>query len=311
MPNSGNANKTKVWLSLWSVYIIWGSTYYGIALAIESMPPLLAMGTRFLAATSILIVVLGAKNGWRSLIIPRAEFLNTSIMGGTLLGIALGSVALGQRYVPTGIAALIISALPFWIAIFRTVDGNRPSNLSWLGVVIGFIGVAFLLKPGSVTPLNGASTGLMFFWAMAIMVGNIGWSFGSYIAPRLSMPKNPMISTMYQMLTGGFLLVVVGLATGEKFADFFDATGTSWAGWSYLTLVGSIVAYSSYVWLISNAPIGLISTYAYVNPVIAISLGAIFLHEKISVSYVFGGAIVVIGVLMVVTIESKTAGTKK
>jgi drug/metabolite transporter (DMT)-like permease len=270
------------------------------------MPPLLAMGTRFLAATSILIVVLGAKNGWRSLIIPRAEFLNASLMGGTLLGIAIGSVALGERYVPTGIAALIISALPFWIAIFRTVDGNRPSNLSWLGVVIGFVGVAFLLKPGSVNPLNGASTGLMFFWACMIMIGNIGWSFGSYIAPRFPMPKNPMISTMYQMLTGGLLLVVVGLATGEKFADFFDATRGSWAGWSYLTLVGSIVAYSSYVWLISNAPIGLISTYAYVNPVIAISLGAIFLHEKISISYIFGGAIVVLGVLMVVTNESRS-----
>ena len=306
MPNSASANKSKVWLSLWSVYIIWGSTYYGIALAIESMPPLLAMGTRFLAATSILIVVLGAKNGWRSLIIPRAEFLNASLMGGTLLGIAIGSVALGERYVPTGIAALIISALPFWIAIFRTVDGNRPSNLSWLGVVIGFVGVAFLLKPGSVNPLNGASTGLMLFWACMIMIGNIGWSFGSYIAPRFPMPKNPMISTMYQMLTGGLLLVVVGLATGEKFADFFDATRSSWAGWSYLTLVGSIVAYSSYVWLISNAPIGLISTYAYVNPVIAISLGAIFLHEKISISYIFGGAIVVLGVLMVVTNESRS-----
>lgn len=306
MPNSASANKSKVWLSLWSVYIIWGSTYYGIALAIESMPPLLAMGTRFLAATSILIVVLGAKNGWRSLIIPRAEFLNASLMGGTLLGIAIGSVALGERYVPTGIAALIISALPFWIAIFRTVDGNRPSNLSWLGVVIGFVGVAFLLKPGSVNPLNGASTGLMLFWACMIMIGNIGWSFGSYIAPRFPMPKNPMISTMYQMLTGGLLLVIVGLATGEKFADFFDATIGSWAGWSYLTLVGSIVAYSSYVWLISNAPIGLISTYAYVNPVIAISLGAIFLHEKISISYILGGAIVVLGVLMVVTNESRS-----
>ena len=306
MPNSASANKSKVWLSLWSVYIIWGSTYYGIALAIESMPPLLAMGTRFLAATSILIVVLGAKNGWRSLIIPRAEFLNASLMGGTLLGIAIGSVALGERYVPTGIAALIISALPFWIAIFRTVDGNRPSNLSWLGVVIGFVGVAFLLKPGSVNPLNGASTGLMLFWACMIMIGNIGWSFGSYIAPRFPMPKNPMISTMYQMLTGGLLLVVVGLATGEKFADFIDATRSSWAGWSYLTLVGSIVAYSSYVWLISNAPIGLISTYAYVNPVIALSLGAIFLHEKISISYIFGGAIVVLGVLMVVTNESRS-----
>ena len=306
MPNSASANKTKVWLSLWSVYVIWGSTYYGIALAIESMPPLLAMGTRFLAATSILIVVLGAKNGWRSLIIPRPEFINASLMGGTLLGIAIGSVALGERYVPTGIAALIISALPFWIAIFRTVDGNRPSNLSWLGVVIGFVGVAFLLKPGSVNPLNGASTGLMLFWACMIMIGNIGWSFGSYIAPRFPMPKNPMISTMYQMLTGGLLLVVVGLTTGEKFADFIDATRSSWAGWSYLTLVGSIVAYSSYVWLISNAPIGLISTYAYVNPVIAISLGAIFLHEKISISYIFGGAIVVLGVLMVVTNESRS-----
>ncbi len=311
MPNSESVKKSRIWLSLWSVYIIWGSTYYGIALAIESMPPLLAMGTRFLAATAILIVVLGIKNGWRSLLIPKNEFLSASIMGGTLLGIAIGSVALGERYVPTGIAALIISALPFWIAIFRTIDHDRPSNLSWLGVVIGFIGVAFLLKPGSVSPLNGATTGLMLFWAVIIMIGNIGWSFGSYIAPRFAMPKNPMISTMYQMLTGGFLLIIVGVATGEKFSAFFHATRTSWAGWSYLTLVGSIVAYSSYVWLISNAPIGLISTYAYVNPVIAISLGAIFLDEKITIAYVFGGAIVVLGVLLVVTIESKAASLKK
>ena len=292
-------------VNLGLVYVIWGSTYLAIALAVKEMPPLIAMGTRFIFAALIMGAWLTIKNGVHSLAITTEQFFNVFVMGGLLLGGANGSVAAAERYAPSGIVAILISLLPVWILIMRTISGDRPSRWGFLGVVIGLLGVFVLLKPGSIIPLENVSEGTMIWWCFIALMGNLGWALGSFLAPKFSMPTSSYVATFYQLLAGGIILVAIASMTGESFSDWRQASATAWWSWLYLALIGSIVAYSAYFWLVRNAPIGLTSTYAYINPVIAIIFGVIFLGETINANYLFGGGVVLLGVLLVVTSESK------
>jgi drug/metabolite transporter (DMT)-like permease len=293
------------WIALWTVYIIWGSTYFAIAYVIETMPPLLGMGIRFLLAGLLLFIFVIMQKGWSEINIPRPQIITSTVMGFVLLGFGLGNVAVAEKHVPSGIVALIIAALPLWIAIFRTISGERPSRTSWLGLIIGFLGVALLLKPGSVKAVSGESSSTVIFFMFMVLIGNIGWALGTYLAPRFPLPKNALVFTAYEMLAGGVSLTIAGFINGETLADFFDASAWSWLWFGYLVLFGSIIAYSAYLWLVSNAPVSLTATYAYVNPIIAVALGALFLDEVITFNYAIGGAIIVLGVLVVVSAESK------
>lgn len=293
------------WISLWTVYIIWGSTYFAIAYVIETMPPLLGMGIRFFIAGVLLSLLITINSGWKEFRIPAVEIRTSAVMGFVLLGFGLGNVALAEEHVPSGIVALIIAALPLWIAIFRTIDGQRPTALSWIGLITGFLGVALLLKPGSVKSVNGEDSTTVLFFMFMVLLGNIGWALGTYLAPRYPLPKNALVFTAIEMLAGGVSLTIAGLVKGETLGDFLDASNWSWIWFWYLVIFGSIIAYSAYLWLVSNAPVGLTATYAYVNPIIAVTLGAVFLDEVITVNYAVGGSIIVLGVLIVVTSESK------
>lgn len=293
------------WISLWTVYIIWGSTYFAIAYVIETMPPLLGMGIRFFIAGVLLSLLIMINSGWKEFRIPAVEIRTSAVMGFVLLGFGLGNVALAEEHVPSGIVALIIAALPLWIAIFRTIDGQRPTALSWIGLITGFLGVALLLKPGSVKSVNGEDSTTVLFFMFMVLLGNIGWALGTYLAPRYPLPKNALVFTAIEMLAGGVSLTIAGSVKGESLGDFLDASNWSWIWFWYLVIFGSIIAYSAYLWLVSNAPVGLTATYAYVNPIIAVTLGAVFLDEVITVNYAVGGSIIVLGVLIVVTSESK------
>lgn len=295
-------SRARIWGALWVVYLVWGSTYLGIEYAIRSMPPLLAMGIRFFAAGVIMLLALALRYGPRFLLVTKRQILAMALLGALLLGMGLGMVAMAQyNEVPTGMVALLIAALPLWIAIFKVIDGAKSSPWSWLGIVIGFIGVGILLQPELSKPNNGAH----IFWMLMVMVGNFGWAIGTYIAPKLGLPKNVLIVTGYQMLLGGISMASVGFLVGEDLADFLDATLQSWLGWIFLVLVGSIATYTAYLWLVQNAPVGLIATYAYVNPVVAIALGTIFLDEVLSITLFFGAIVVITGVALVVWIESR------
>jgi drug/metabolite transporter (DMT)-like permease len=291
------------WISLWTVYLIWGSTYFAIAYVIESMPPLLAMGIRFLIAGLLLASIVSLRQGVRELRIPRAELRSSLLMGFLLLGFGIGTVSIAQAYVPSGIVALIIAALPLWIAIFRTISGERLAKVSWLGLMIGFAGVVLLLKPGSITPVNDIENSKLFLFMLLVLLGNIGWALGTFLAPRFPLPKNTLVFTVYEMVAGGASLTLAGFIRGESISDFLDATSWSWLWFVYLVIFGSIAAYSAYLWLVANAPVSLTSTYAYVNPVIAVVLGATFLDELITSEYVIGGSIILIGVILVVSVE--------
>ncbi len=292
----------KTWGALWLVYLVWGSTYLAIELAIRTMPPLLSMGARFLAASLLLGFFLQIKFGKKTFQINLRQLLALALLGGLLLGLGLGMVTLAQfNNVPTGMVALLISALPFWIAIFKAIEGSKTSLLSWVGIFLGFIGVGILLQPEISKPDNAT----YIFWMLMVIIGNLGWAFGTYISPRLDLPKNTLVITFYQMILGGVGMSLAGILAGEELSDFFDASLASWGWWLYLVIIGSILTYSAYLWLVANAPVGLISTYAYVNPVIAVFLGVLFLEEKPSITLLFGAAVVITGVFIVVRVESK------
>lgn len=292
----------KTWGALWLVYLVWGSTYLAIELAIRTMPPLLSMGARFLAASLLLGFFLQIKFGKKTFQINLRQLLALALLGGLLLGLGLGMVTLAQfNNVPTGMVALLISALPFWIAIFKAIEGSKTSLLSWAGIFLGFIGVGILLQPELSKPDNAT----YIFWMLMVIIGNLGWAFGTYISPRLDLPKNTLVITFYQMILGGVGMSLAGIWAGEQLSDFFDASLASWGWWLYLVIIGSILTYSAYLWLVANAPVGLISTYAYVNPVIAVFLGVLFLEEKPSITLLFGAAVVITGVFIVVRVESK------
>ncbi len=297
------SNSAKTWISLWAVYLIWGSTYFAIAYVIESMPPLLAMGIRFLIAGLLLAAIISLRQGVGELKIPKAELKSSLVMGFLLLGFGIGTVSVSQEYVPSGIVALIIAALPLWIAIFRTISGERLAKVSWLGLMIGFAGVALLLKPGSITPVSEISNFKLFLFMLMVLLGNIGWALGTFLAPKFPLPKNTLVFTAYEMLAGGVSLTVAGFIKGESIDDFLDATSWSWLWFVYLIIFGSIAAYTAYLWLVANAPVSLTATYAYVNPIIAVALGALFLNEKITSSYALGGLIILMGVVLVVSVE--------
>ena len=270
------------------------------------MPPLLSMGIRFTLAGLIIFTYIWLKQGSAEFKIPRPEIASASVLGFVTLGFGIGNVAISEAHVPTGVVSLIIAALPLWIALFRTIAREKIAAFTWFGTLIGFAGVVILLKPGSIESVSGVDSGTLFFYMFMVLLGNIGWALGTYLSPRFPIPKNSFLFTGIEMLAGGIALTIAGLVRGESISDFLDASTTSWFWFGYLIFVGSIAAYSAYLWLVMNAPVSLTATYAYVNPVIAVLLGVVFLNEVITLNYALGGAIIILGVLTVVTSESKS-----
>ncbi len=268
------------------------------------MPPLLSMGIRFSLAGIILLLFIFLKQGRKAFSIPKPEIYSASVLGFVTLGFGLGNVAVSSKHVPTGVVSLIIAALPLWIALFRSVAREKISKLTWVGTLVGFAGVVVLLKPGSIESVSGVDSQTLFFYMFMVLIGNVGWALGTYLAPRFPIPKNSLLFTGVEMLAGGIALTIAAFVRGERISDFLDGSSSSWFWFFYLVFVGSIAGYTAYLWLVMNAPVSLTATYAYVNPVIAVLLGVLFLKEKITLNYAFGGLIIWIGVLIVVSSES-------
>ncbi len=303
LPKSGT-----LWTALTIIYIVWGSTYLGMAVVVESMPPLVALGTRFLTATLVMGLVLTIRHGASSMVVPWREVRNAMFVGTLLLGVGIGAATLGIRYVPSGVAALIIAVVPLWIVVLRALTGDRSSGITVLGVLAGLVGLGILVWAGAAAASDGhssssATSGQLTMWSLIIAAGSASWAVGSFLQPRLATPTNPSVLTFYEMLAGGLALSTVGLLRGEHLSDLGNATTRSWIAWVYLVLIGSLVAYSAYVWLLGNAPLSLVTTYAYVNPVVAVLLGWWVKSEPITLGIVFGGAIILSGVVLVVSGE--------
>lgn len=291
-----------LWLNLVIVWIVWGSTYIGILFATETIPPFLAMGTRFLAAFAIMAIITGLVRGWSALRVTRREFASASFMGVALLGVGLGTVGLAKDYVPTGVMALIIASTPLTIVIWRVITRDRPAPLTLVGVVVGLAGIGWMLLPGGTRPVSGTD-GDVVFWSLMILVSSTIWATTSFFSVRLPKPADSFTLTTYELLSGGVALTAVGLVVGERI-DVSAISGRSWAGWIFLVTAGSVIAFSAYTWLINNAPISLASTYAYVNPAVAVVLGLLLYAEVLTSDVVIGLTVVLGGVILVVSGES-------
>jgi drug/metabolite transporter (DMT)-like permease len=293
MASSRRASGPSVWAALGIVYVVWGSTYLAIAIAVETLPPLLYAGLRFLLAGLLLA-------GWVAfrgvdLRISRRELAGAAAVGILLLAVANGLVVLAERTVPSGVAALIVASLPLWIVVYRMVAGERVGRDLLAGVLLGLVGAAILVVPGGLNGTIDPVGSLMLFGA------TLSWALGTFLSPRLETPRNAFVSTTYQMLAGGVVLLVVALARGEL-AHVDPATFSirSVIAFGYLVLFGSLVAYSAYTWLLQNASVSLVSTYAFVNPVVAVVLGALILAEPTTASIVIGAAVIVIAVAFII-----------
>jgi drug/metabolite transporter (DMT)-like permease len=285
-------HKTKVWVALGTVYLIWGSTYLGIELAGETIPPLFAVGTRFVAAGLLMTAFTAWRRGPRVLRVRPAELASAALVG-TLLPGANAVLFIAERHVQTGVASLVIGSVPLWVVLLRTFASDRPPAATLAGVGVGFAGLALLVRPTGGAPL----------WAMLIVVVSaVMWATGSFLSSRLPMPKDSFAATSIEMLVGGAILLPIGLATTHP--HFGEFSGRSIFGWFYLVTFGSLVGYTAYVWLLDNAPIGTVATYAYVNPIVAIALGAIVLHESLTWTIGVGALLVLACVALVVRTET-------
>lgn len=294
----------QVWSALTVLYVVWGSTYLGIAVAVRTLPPLVSMGLRFLVAAAVIALFLVVRRGRSALRVTAAELRGAVVVGVLLLGVGMGMVTMAEQYVPSGVAALIVSVMPVWVVLLRTVTGDRPRLVTWLGVAVGFVGMVVLVHPGAdVVPVNGATDAQRALWSMLMPLGTLCWAVGSFLQPRITTPRDPLVLTTYEMLTGAVALTGMGLLRGERFSQLLDADRSSWLAWGYLVTAGSLFAYLAYVWLVDHAPLSLISTYAYVNPVVAVLLGWLILGEALSSAVLLGGAIIVSGVVLVVSGE--------
>jgi drug/metabolite transporter (DMT)-like permease len=290
------SHKAKVWIALWTVYIIWGSTYLGIELAGETMPPFFAAAVRFLAAGALMLGIVAWQRGRAALRLTRAEAMSAAFVGVLLPG-ANSLLFLTEKQVPIGLASLIIASIPLWVLLLRLAVRERPDLISTLGLLVGFAGIAVLAKPGG----GSGSLGYLLLTVLAAFL----WAFGSFLSPRLPVPRDAFAATAYEMLAGGVVLVTAALIAYSP-AELNPAhySARSIFGLVYLIVAGSLVGYSAYAWLLANAPIGQVSTYAYVNPVIAIALGAIVLGESITWRIVGGALLVLAAVALVVRREA-------
>ena len=292
-----------LWFNLIIVWIVWGSTYVGILFATETIPPYVAMGSRFLVAFIIMALITRVFRGWSALRVTRRQFASASFMGVALLGVGLGTVGLAQDYVPTGVMALIIASAALTIVVWRVITGDRPARLTLVGVVVGLMGVGWMLLPGGTRPVSGTD-GDVVFWSLLILIASIVWATTSFFSARLPKPADSFALTTYELLSGGIALTVVGLIIGERI-DLSAISGRSWAGWIFLVTAGSVLAFTSFTWLINNAPISLASTYAYVNPAVAVFLGLFLYSEVLTSDVVIGLTVVLGGVILVVSGESR------
>jgi drug/metabolite transporter (DMT)-like permease len=284
------ARAKHVWIALAVVYVVWGSTYLGIKIAVDTIPPLLAAGSRFLTAALLLAAILA----WRgtSLRITRAELGASAIAGGLLLGLGVGLVHVAETRIDSSVAAMIAGTVPLQIIGWRLLAGENPARATRLSTLGGLVGLLLVVAPG----LGAGSTAL----GLSVMISaSASWTLGSFLSKRIPLPRDPFVATTWEMALGGAFLMVGAAAFGE-FGELGSGTFAvdSLLAWAYLVVMGSVVGFSAYAWLLRVAPISLVVTHQYVNPLVAIVLGMAFLGERPS-PWSLAGAALVIGAVYV------------
>ena len=301
--------KTSLIAGFAAIYLIWGSTYLGIRIAVETMPPFLMAGVRFLVAGGIVALFIALTRGFRA---TRAQWRDNAIIGGFLCLGGNGLVSWAEQKVPSGIATLIISAGPLFIVLMDWAvhaffqdgrRGTRPGPLTFVGLALGFVGLAILVGP-DVLPTG---VGSLDPWRVLGLLGaTLLWGVGMIFMRYANYPAEPFTASGIQMICGSGWLLLASLATGEL--SHFDPgaiTARSVFAWSYLVVFGSLIGFSTFTWLMKHSTPARVSTYAYVNPIVAVFLGWLVLHEAVSPRIFTASAIIIAGVAIITTQKNK------
>lgn len=291
----------RLWVPMVVLWVVWGSTFLGISESVTTMPPLLSSGARYLIAGVILLLGLQVARPKALRDVTREQLQATLIIGLGTVGIWGASSSTSQRYIPGGVAAIIAASVPLWVVIFRRISGDLPSRATLLGVVVGLIALGAMMLPGAVTGVGGADRGTVAVWSLVMLIGSAGWAFFSWRATRMDLPSNPLVGAALSLTWAGLGLTLSGGLLGER-VQFAQVSVASWLGWSWL-IVASLVGYVAFTTLISRAPLSLVSTYAYVNPVVAVFLGWLVLSEPVTWPVIIGLTVVAGSVAMVVSGE--------
>jgi drug/metabolite transporter (DMT)-like permease len=291
----------KIWTALGLVYVVWGSTYLAIAYVVEGLPPLLTAAARFLVSALLLAGWVLLRRGREPFRASRRAWAAGASVGVLLLLGGNGMVMLAEdRGLPSGLTALLASAVPLFVVVLRWVTRDRPAAPTLVGVGLGFAGLAVLLLPGA------RPTGVPVFAAGMVVVGCALWSVGSFLAGRWTMPADPLVTSVAEMVGGGVGLALAGLLRGEG-RPTEHVPASAWWAFGYLVLLGAVVGFTAYSWLLGNAPLSQVATYAYVNPVVAVALGAGLHSEEVSGLSLLGGLVTVAAVAVVVSAEGRRA----
>ena len=287
-------------VAIGAVWLFWGSTFAGIRYALVSIPPFAMASMRFLLAGTILYAICALRGRVRA---TRADVVRAAVTGASLLLIGNGTTAWAVQFLPTGITSLLLSLAPVWMAIIAFAWGReRPARLAIVGMILGFAGLALLLQPK-------ATSGLPLWPAVIAVLASLSWSFGSIYQRRAPKSDNLLLVTALQMLFGGALLAVEAAVFGDwRALDVHAITAGSLGGFAWLVLFGSLFAYSAYLYTMQSASTALASTYAYVNPIVAVLLGMLLFHERFTPLEAVASAVILAGVaLMMVPARARSA----
>lgn len=287
--------KAKIWIALIAVYIVWGSTYLAIRFVVETIPPFLSAGLRFLISGLILYIWQRARGDSPPTLI---QWKSAAVIGLLLLLGGNGSLVWAEQRIDSGIASLFIATTPLWMVLIDSLTpGKRsPGWLTWLGVLLGFSGILWLVTPWQ----NYYSRELDSLGVVVLLFAAFSWSLGSLYSRKASLPRSPLLYTGMEMLTGCIGLFILSILMGEwKQLDISAIQSHSILGLVYLIVFGSLIGFVSFTWLMRNAPTPLVSTYAYVNPLVAILLGVLFAHEVLDGKVILSAVIIISAVILI------------
>jgi drug/metabolite transporter (DMT)-like permease len=300
------ASRGQIAAAFASIYIIWGSTYLAILYAIETIPPFIMAGTRFLVSGGLLYLWSRYRGAPKP---TKIHWRNAVIAGGFLLLGGNGAVVWAEQYVPSGLTALLVSILPFWLVIIEWVrpPRQRPKAAVLMGLVLGFIGIIVLVGPGNV----GGHGVVRPIGALILILGSLSWAIGSFWSRDAQLPESGLLTTGMEMLGGGVLLIIVGLVSGELSGfDLHHVSRASAMGLAYLITFGSLLGFTSYIWLLDKVSPARLGTYAYVNPIVAVVLGWAIAGEKLSMRTGIAAAIVICAVALITTAKASPSTQK-
>ncbi|TMI22732.1 drug/metabolite exporter YedA [Candidatus Bathyarchaeota archaeon] len=293
--------RLRIALAFLSIYTIWGSTYLAIRFAIETFPPFLMAAIRFLIAGGVLYAWMRLRGAPRP---TRANWKAATIIGGFLLLGGNGGVTNAEQVIPSGLAAVLITTVPIWMALAELLRRDRivPTLHVVLGLILGFGGVVLLVGGGDIA----GSSGLNPLWAGVLILASLSWAIGSVYSRKASLPTAPLLGSGMEMLAGGVLLLVASLVSREWIGfQPSNISLLSLVSFLYLIIFGSLVGFSSYVWLLTKTTTARVSTYAYVNPVVAVLLGYFLAGEQLTIRTLLASSVIVIAVVVITTYKSR------